>query len=142
VRYFVGPIGVVLLTSISVFAADPFQPLSGVMVRIAGLGRCSDVRDIILRVLPHGSLTLNSEAQTREGLARRLDDIYRTRWSKHVYITGDPNVPFLEVVEIIRLASKHVDHVVIVTPSVLKQATYQSDGTCLAPNLPSGYPPG
>jgi hypothetical protein len=109
-------------------------------VRIAGLGRCSDVRDIILRVLPHGGLTLNSEVQTREGLARRLDDIYRIRWSKHVYITSAPNVPFREVVEIIQLVAKHVDHVVIVT--VLKHATYRSDGTCLAPSLPSGYPPG
>jgi hypothetical protein len=142
VRYSVGPIGVVLLASISVFAADPLQPPSDVMVRIAGLGRCGDVRDIILRVLPHGGLTLNSAAQTREGLARRLDDIYRTRWSKHVYITSEPNVSFREVVEIIQLVATHVDHVVIVTPSVLKQATYRSDGTCLAPNLPSGYPPG
>jgi hypothetical protein len=142
VRFIVGPIGAVLLASISVFAADPLQPPTGVTVRIAGLGRCSDVRDIILRVLPNGGLTLNSEPQTRDGLARRLDDIYRTRWSKHAYITSEPNVSLGEVVEIIQLVAKHVDHVVIVTPSVLKLATYRSDGTCLAPNLPSGYPPG
>jgi hypothetical protein len=123
------------------FGADPIQPPNGVRVRIAGLGRCSDIRDIILRVLPRGGLILNSAAQTREGLVRRLDDIYRTRWSKHVY-TSEPTVPFHEVIEIIQLVSKHVDHVVIVTPSVLKQASYRSDGTCLAPNLPSGYPPG
>ena len=115
------------------------QPPNSVMVRIAGLGRCSDVRDIILRALPGGGLTLNSEAQTREGLASRLDDIYRTRWSKHVYITSEPTVPFHEVIAIIQHVSKHVDHVVIVTPSVLSQASYRSDGTCLAPNLPSGH---
>jgi biopolymer transport protein ExbD len=112
------------------------------MVSIAGLGRCSDVRDIVLRVRPHGRLTLNSEVQTRDRLARRLDEIYRSRWSKYVYISSEPTVPFHEVIEIVQLVSKHVDHVVIVTPSVLKQATYRRDGTCLAPNLPSGYPPG
>ena len=130
-----------LLLFVIVFVAGCFQTLKGVVVRIAGLGRCGDVRDVILQVLPHGGLTLNSQPQKREDLGRRLDDIYRTRWSKHVYVTSDPDVFFSDVIGIIDLAAKHVDHVVIVTPSVLKNATYRGDSMCLDPNLPPGYPP-
>jgi hypothetical protein len=46
-----------------------------------------------------------------------------------------------DVVEVMRIAAKQVDYVVIVTPSVLRKATYKEDGTCLDPNLPPGYPP-
>lgn len=119
-----------------------FQTPKSLVVRIAGLGRCVDVRDIVLHVLPQGGLTLNGQPQKRADLGRRLDEIYRRRWSRHVYITSDPNALLGEVVEVIDIAGKHVDHVVIVTPSVLKKATYRGDGTCLDPNLPPGYPPG
>jgi hypothetical protein len=130
-----------LLLFVLAFVADCFQMPKGAVVRIAGLGRCGDVRDIILRVLPHGGLLLNSQPQRREDLGRRLDDIYKARWSKHVYIAGDLNVLFGDVVEVINMAANHVDFVVIVTPSVLKRANYRVDGTCLDPNLPPGYPP-
>jgi hypothetical protein len=109
-------------------------------VRVAGLGRCGDVRDVVLHVLPNGGLTLNEQLQKRKELGRRLDAIYETRWSKHVYVASDPNVAFSDVLEVIRIAAKHVNYVVVVTASVLKQATYRGNGTCLAPNLPSGYP--
>jgi hypothetical protein len=98
------------------------------------------MRDIILHVSPHG-LMLNQEQQKPETLGTRLDVIYASRWSKHVYVTSDPKVRFGDVLRVVRIAAAHVDYVVIVTPSVLKQATYGSDGRCLAPNLPLGYPP-
>ena len=100
------------------------------------------MRDVILHVTPHGGLMLNGEIQKGDELGQRLDAIYATRWSKHVYITSESNVPFDEVLRVIRIAARHVDYVVIVTASVLKRATYREDGTCLAPNLPPGYPPG
>jgi len=84
---------------------------------------------------------LNQVPQKLNELGRRLDVIYTTRWSKHVYLTSDPSVPFSDVLRIVRIAATRVDYVVLVTPSVLKQATYRGDGTCLAPNLPPGYPP-
>jgi len=87
------------------FVVDSFQPPDSVVVRIAGLGRCGDITDVILRVLPHGGLTINSVAQKREELARHLDDIYRTSWSKHLYIASEPNVPSREVIEVIQLAA-------------------------------------
>jgi hypothetical protein len=112
---------------------------AGLVVRIAGIGRCGDVRDIILEVLPGGGLRLNNQNQKREELGRRLEDIFTTRALRYVFVTSDPNVPFGEVVEVIDIAAKRVDYVAIVTPSVMKQATYLKDGTCLDPNLPRDY---
>lgn len=129
----------VLLLAFSLMAGSPQAP-DNLFVRVAGLGRCGDMRDVILHVLPHGGLMLNEQRQERQKLGPRLDAIYRTRWSKHVYVTSDADVPFGDVLEVIRIAAKHVDYVVIVTPSVLKQATYAGNGTCLSPNLPPGYP--
>jgi biopolymer transport protein ExbD len=112
---------------------------TGIAVRIAGIGRCTDVRDVILDVLPGGGLRVNSENQTRDELGRRLEGIFRTRFYRYVFVTGDPNVPFGEVAEVIDIASKQVDYVAILTPSVMKKATYLEDGTCLDPNLPGDY---
>lgn len=97
------------------------------------------MRDVVLKVLPHGVLTLNSEPQKLGNLGLRLDAIYETRYWKYVFITSDLDVPLRDVVEVIRIAAKHVDYVAIVTLSVLGQATYRGGGTCLDPNLPPGY---
>ena len=118
------------------------------MVRIAGIGRCSSLRDIVLEVLPGGGLKLNSENQKREELGRRLEDIFRTRVVRYVFVTGDPSVTFGEVAEVIDIAAKHADYVAIATPSVMKKATYQggsclrsekNEDTCLDPKLPGDY---
>jgi hypothetical protein len=108
-------------------------------VRIAGLGHCGDVRDIVLEVLPGGILKLNRRDQKREELGRRLDDIFRTRFYKYVFVTADPDARFRDVADVIAIAAEKVDYVAIVTPSVMTKATYREDGTCLDPNLPPDY---
>ena len=114
------------------------------MVRIAGLRRCADVRRIVLEVLASGGLRLNSENERRDGLASRLEDIFKTRAYRYVFVTGDPNVSFGEVTKVSDIALKQVDYVAILTPSVISRATYRGDGTCLDPNLPAesiAHPP-
>jgi hypothetical protein len=46
---------------------------------------------------------------------------------------------FGEVAEVIDIASTHVDFVTLLTPTVMRAATYEEDGACLDPNLPSEY---
>jgi hypothetical protein len=58
---------------------------------------------------------------------------------RYVFVTGDSNVPFGDVAEVIGMASKQVDYVSLLTPFVLKRANYRDDGTCLDPNLPTEY---
>ena len=111
----------------------------GLVVRIAGLGRCNDVRTIVLEVLPGRILRLNSENQKREELEHRLEEIFRTRAYRYVFVIGDPNVSFEDVAEVIDMASKQVDYVALLTPSVLGRADFRDDGTCIDPNLPTEY---
>jgi len=66
----------------------------------------------------------------------------------HVYVISDPNVSFGEVAEVIGIAARQADYVAIVTPSVMKRATYQGEAclpsehgkdSCLHANLPGDY---
>jgi len=82
---------------------------------------------------------LNGENQKREELGSRLEDIFRTRFYRYLFVTGGPNVEFGEVAKVIDAAAAKVDYVAIVTPSVMKKATYREDGTCLDSNLPADY---
>ncbi len=115
-----------LLFGLTTFMAScSHTATTGLAVRIAGLGRCGDVRDVVLAVLPAGVLRLNGENQKRDDLGHRLQDIFRTRAYRYVFVTGDPNVSFGEVAEVIDIASSQVDFVAILTPSVLRKATFQ-----------------
>jgi hypothetical protein len=137
-----------LLFSLTGFSVGCSHKPTGLVVRIADVGRCSDLRDIILEVLPGGGLKLNSKNQKHEELERRLGDIFRTRAVRYVFVIGDPSLPFGEVAEVIDIAAKQADYVAIVTPSVMKKATYLGGGclpseknkdTCLDPKLPVDY---
>lgn len=110
------------ILGLTTFALGCSHTSTGLVVRIAGTGRCnSDFRDVILEVLPGGNLRLNSENQKRDELAHRLEDIFRTRYYRYLFVEGDPNVPFGEVAEVIDIASKQVDFVAILTPPVIKK---------------------
>ena len=114
------------------------QP-TGLVVRIARIGRCGESpRDVVLEVRPGGRLRLNGEDQERQELGRRLEDIFRTRFYRYLFIMGDPNVPFGEVPTVLDVAAAKVDYVAILTPSVARMVTGREEA-CLDPNLPAGY---
>src|SRR5581483_10197285 len=116
-----------LLLGLSTLSVSCSQKPKGLYVRIAGIGRCEDNRNILLEVLPKRGLKLNGEDQKRDELERRLKDIFKTRVYRYVYVIGDPNVSFGEVAEVIGIAAKQADYVSIVIPSVMKQATYRGE---------------
>ncbi len=132
-----------LVFGLTTYAVGCSHKSTGLAVRIARTGRCGDIRDIFLEVLPGGGLRLNSQDQKRDELAHRLEDIFRSRAYWYLFVEGDPNVSFGEVAEVIDIASKQVDFVSLATPSVIK-ATNPEDA-CLDANLPgyySGHPQG
>ena len=144
---FKAPLAASLACLISLSVACSRQS-TGRVVRIADVGECSSQRDIILEVLPAGGLKLNSENQDREQLGSRLDEIFKTRAVRYLFVKGGPKVPFAEVAQVIDIAASHVDYVAVVTPSVMERATYKGGGclshdtsndTCLNPRLPAGY---
>jgi hypothetical protein len=110
------------------------------VVRIAGIGDCGGEipPNIVLEVLPGGRLRLNGEDQKRQDLRQRLEDIFKFRYYRYLFVTGAPQVTLGDVVEVIDIAANQVDYVAILTPSVASRHT-GLEGACINPNLPADY---
>jgi biopolymer transport protein ExbD len=81
---------------------------------------------------------LNSEPLQRESLDHTLEEIFRTRANRYVFVIGDPATSFGEVAEVIDIAAKQVDYVTVLTPAVARMHT-GLEGACIDPNLPPEY---
>ncbi|HEY3288223.1 MAG TPA: biopolymer transporter ExbD [Gemmatimonadaceae bacterium] len=53
---------------------------------------------IVLEVLPGGNFAVNKEPLTRENLYRRLKEVYDPRPDKIIFVKGDPNVVYQDVI--------------------------------------------
>ena len=53
---------------------------------------------IVLEVLPGGVYKINSEAVTKDNLAKRLKEIYEPRPDKIIFVKGDPTVKYQDVI--------------------------------------------
>lgn len=53
---------------------------------------------IVLEVLADGSFAVNREAVTKENLGSRLRDIYDPRPDKIIFIKGDPDVTYQDMI--------------------------------------------
>jgi len=53
---------------------------------------------IVLEVLPNGVYSINKEPHTKDDLYRRLKEIYDPRPEKIIFIKGDPQVVYQDVV--------------------------------------------
>ena len=53
---------------------------------------------IVLEVLPGGVFAINKEPNTKEGLYKRLKEIYDPRPDKIIFVKGDPTVLYKDVV--------------------------------------------
>ncbi|HYV75942.1 MAG TPA: hypothetical protein VFB24_16940 [Candidatus Binatia bacterium] len=131
-----------LFLTLSAIAAGFFHTATGFAVRIARLEPCGwdDRRVVVVQVLSRGGLRINTEAQVlqREELERRLEQIFKTRVYRYIFLTSDPDLPFGEVAQVIDSAAKQVDYVSILTPSVMNEAKVWN-GICIDPNLPRDY---
>lgn len=129
---------------LALVVADGAHSSVGLPVRIARTRPCGpyeeDVRRVVVQVLRPGVVQLNSEPPlpTRE-LERSLEAIFRTRVYRYVLVTAEPGLQFGDVAEIIDRSAKQVDHVVLVTPSVMSQFRERTPGVCFDENLPRDY---
>jgi biopolymer transport protein ExbD len=53
---------------------------------------------IVLEVLEDGSYAVNREPLTKEGLAKRLTEVYEGRPDKIMFVKGDPKVKYQDVI--------------------------------------------
>ncbi|MGD0227517.1 MAG: biopolymer transporter ExbD [Terriglobia bacterium] len=90
-----------VLIFLVIFHAWP-KHSSGFRVRIApNTCACPDASIIEAHVSANGELLINSEPMERAALTRLLTDIYGTRYEGVVYVSGDENVSYQRVIDVI-----------------------------------------
>ena len=81
-------------------------------------------RTIVVQLIDHGAgnapgLKINQDDATWETLQGRLEDIFKTRAEKVMFVKGDDNVPFADVANVIDIAhSAGVDKVGLITAKI------------------------
>ena len=75
----------------------------------------------VLTVGAHGSLWLNHEWLSREDLAGRLNEFFRTSVQRVVFVQATPNAAYQDLIMAIDTARLAVDHVGLVPPSALDE---------------------
>jgi biopolymer transport protein ExbD len=81
-------------------------------------------RTIVVQLIDHGAgnppgLKINQDEATWETLQSRLEDIFKTRAEKVMFVKGDDNVPFADVASVIDIAhSAGVDKVGLITAKI------------------------
>jgi biopolymer transport protein TolR len=53
---------------------------------------------IVLQVLPNSQYKINSEAVTKDNLAKRLSEVYENRPDKIIFVKGDTTVTYQDVI--------------------------------------------
>jgi len=81
-------------------------------------------RTIVVQLIDRGAgnapaLKINQDEATWETLQSRLEDIFKTRAEKVMFVKGDDNVPFADVANVIDIAhSAGVDKVGLITAKI------------------------
>jgi biopolymer transport protein TolR len=81
-------------------------------------------RTIVVQLIDRGagnppSVKINQDDATWETLQGRLEDIFKTRAEKIMFVKGDDNVPFADVANVIDIAhSAGVDKVGLITAKI------------------------
>jgi biopolymer transport protein TolR len=81
-------------------------------------------RTIVVQLIDRGAgnppgLKINQDEATWENLQGRLEDIFKTRAEKVMFVKGDDNVPFADVASVIDIAhSAGVDKVGLITARI------------------------
>ncbi len=81
-------------------------------------------RTIVVQLIDHGpgntpGLKINQDEATWGTLQGRLEDIFKTRAEKVMFVKGDDNVPFADVANVIDIAhSAGVDKVGLITAKI------------------------
>ncbi len=77
---------------------------------------CGDGRVFVIQILGNGSMKLNTDVTTRDGLATRLHQVFRTRVERLAFLEADPEVSLGRVVDAVDWAHGEAAYVALITP--------------------------
>jgi len=76
-------------------------------------------RTIVVSVDAQGNLKINQDPTTYNALGERLEDIFKTRNERIMFVKGDPNVNFGDVAQVIDIAKgAGVDKIGLITKAI------------------------
>jgi len=75
---------------------------------------------IVLEVLPGSTFKINSQPVAKNDLGRRLKEIYDPRPDKIIFVKGDPNVKYQDVIAAMDVARGSGVKVIAATPKDVK----------------------
>ncbi len=76
-------------------------------------------RTIVVSVEANGGIKINQDATTLEALGPRLEDIFKTRNERVMFVKGDPNVTFGAVAQVIDIAKgAGIDKIGLITKAI------------------------
>ena len=79
----------------------------------------SDQRTVVISVAKDKSLQINNEATDMARLGPRLEEIFKTRAERVVFVKGDPDLDFQDVAKVIDVAKGvGIDKVGLMTPQM------------------------
>jgi biopolymer transport protein TolR len=79
----------------------------------------SENRTVVIQIAADGSLKINEENTDAMRLGPRLEEIFKTRAERVVFVKGDPNLEYRYVAEAIDIAKgAGIDKVGLMTPGV------------------------
>lgn len=78
-----------------------------------------DVRTVVVSVAKDNSVMINTEPSTWETLGARLEDVFKTRAERVMFVKGDPDVEYRWVARAIDVAKgAGIDKVGLMTPKM------------------------
>src|SRR5438034_7360989 len=79
----------------------------------------SDQRTVVISIAKDKSLMINNEASDEAKLGPRLEEIFKTRAERVVFVKGDPDLEFQSVAKVIDIAKGvGIDKVGLMTPEM------------------------
>jgi biopolymer transport protein ExbD len=79
----------------------------------------SNQRTVVISINKDKSLAINQEPIAESGLQQRLEDIFKTRAERVVFVKGDPDLEYLPVAHVIDIAhGAGIDKVGLMTAKV------------------------
>jgi biopolymer transport protein ExbD len=76
-------------------------------------------RTIVVSVEANGGIKINQEATSLLGLGPRLEEIFKTRNERVMFVKGDPNVSFGDVAQVIDIAKgAGIDKIGLITKAI------------------------
>lgn len=76
-------------------------------------------RTVVIIIEKDRTMKLNTETVTTENLGKRLEDVFKTRAERVVFVKGDPDLEFRDVATAIDIAKgAGIDKVGLMTPKI------------------------